>query len=88
MDCYKEKLKLAEEALKSEVYDEETIEYIFPELKDRTIILSELSFHKIQDILEELELIDENGKCPYTAEEIFRAGLEYSIGRIIKEERE
>lgn len=65
-----------------------TIPYIIDymeELKNRTIILSELSTHKIQDILENLGMIDENGKCPYTAEEIFRAGLEYSIGRNIIE---
>ena len=32
---YKEKLKLAKEALDSGSYDKETIEHIFPELKDK-----------------------------------------------------
>ena len=31
---YKEKLRLAKEALDSGSYDKETIEYIFPELKE------------------------------------------------------
>lgn len=31
---YKEKLRLAKEALESDSYDKETIEYIFPELKE------------------------------------------------------
>ena len=32
--CYNDKLKLAKEALDSGSYDKETIEYIFPELKE------------------------------------------------------
>jgi hypothetical protein len=31
-----------------------------------------LSNHQVQDILEELGML-ENGNCPYTAEEIFKA---------------
>jgi hypothetical protein len=42
---------------------------------------------EIEDMLKDLGLIDENGKCPYTAEVVFRAGLRYSIGRDIKELR-
>lgn len=41
--------------------------------------ISELTNHKIQDILDDLGMIDENGNCPYTAEEIFRAGVEYAF---------
>lgn len=37
----------------------------------------ELSNHEIQDILDDLGMIDENGNCPYTAEEIFRASMEW-----------
>lgn len=34
MDTYEKKLALAKEALDSGSYDKETIEYIFPELKE------------------------------------------------------
>ena len=37
----------------------------------------ELSNHQVQDILDDMGMIDENGNCPYTAEEIFKAGVEY-----------
>lgn len=42
-------------------------------------ILSELGNNQTQDILEDMGMIDENGNCPYTAEEIFKAGMEYAI---------
>ena len=29
-------------------------------------------------------MLDENGNCPYTAEEIFKAGMEYAINLSIK----
>lgn len=32
----------------------------------------ELSNHEVQDILENMNMIDDNGNCPYTAEEIFK----------------
>jgi hypothetical protein len=41
--------------------------------------LSELGNNQTQDILEDMGMIDENGNCPYTAEEIFKAGMEYAI---------
>jgi hypothetical protein len=41
--------------------------------------LSELGNNQTQDILEDIGMIDENGNCPYTAEEIFKAGMEYAI---------
>jgi hypothetical protein len=46
---YKEKLRLAKEALDSGSYDRETIEYIFPELKeseDERIRKTLIRFHK------------------------------------------
>ena len=42
--------------------------------------LLNLSNHQVQDILEELGML-ENGNCPYTAEEIFKAGIEYAINK-------
>ena len=39
----------------------------------------ELSNHQVQDILDDLNMIDDNGNCPYTAEEIFKAGVEYAF---------
>ena len=41
----------------------------------------ELSNHQVQDILDDMGMIDENGNCPYTAEEIFKAGVEYAKER-------
>lgn len=38
----------------------------------------ELSNHQVQDILDDMGMIDENGNCPYTVEEIFKAGVEYA----------
>jgi hypothetical protein len=39
--------------------------------------------NQIQDILEELGMIDENGNCPYTCEEIFKAGIRYALEKSI-----
>ena len=44
----------------------------------------ELSNHQVQDILDDMGMIDENGNCPYTAEEIFKAGVEYAEKEIIE----
>ena len=41
--------------------------------------LSEIGNHQIQNILDDMGMIDENGFCKYTAEEIFRAGMEYAF---------
>ena len=41
-------------------------------------ILLNLSNRQVEDILEELGMV-EDGKCPYTAEEIFIAGMEHAI---------
>lgn len=45
-----------------------------------TQFLLNLSNHQAQDILEELGML-ENGNCPYTAEEILKAGMEYAINK-------
>jgi hypothetical protein len=39
----------------------------------------ELSNHEVQDILDDMNMIDDNGNCTYTAEEIFNAGIEYAF---------
>lgn len=39
----------------------------------------ELSNYEVQDILDDWNMIDDNGNCPYTAEEIFKAGIEYAF---------
>ena len=46
--------------------------------------LSELGNNQTQDILEDMGMLDENGNCPYTTEEIFKAGMEYGINLSIK----
>ena len=44
--------------------------------------LLNISNHQIQDILQDLGMIDEDGNCQYTAEEIFKAGIEYVIKKL------
>lgn len=44
----------------------------------------ELSNHQAQDILDDMGMIDDNGACPYTTEEIFKAGIEYSFNVSLK----
>lgn len=41
--------------------------------------LSGLGNNQVQDILEDMGMLDKNGNCQYTAEEVFKAGMEYSI---------
>lgn len=48
-----------------------------PQIQENTNL--ELSNHQVQDILDDMGMIDENGNCPYTAEEIFKAGVEYAM---------
>lgn len=45
--------------------------------------LLNLSNHQVQDILEELGMIDEDDHCNYTAEELFKAGMEYAIEKAV-----
>lgn len=58
----------------------------FPEVycDDGSFITPGLSNNRVQDILDEMGMIDENGYCPYTAEEIFRAGVEWKEQQIEK----
>ena len=42
-----------------------------------------MSNHEAQDILEDMNMLDDNGICPYTAEEIFKAGAEYGFSTVI-----
>ena len=37
------------------------------------------SKNQIQDILDDLGMLDENGYCPHTAEEIFQEGMIYVL---------
>ncbi len=48
-------------------------------MKNKVTPLSELGNNQVQDILEEIGMLDENGQCPYTVEEIFKSGMEYAI---------
>ena len=52
-------------------------------MKEQKPIL-ELSNHQVQDILNDMNMIDDNGICPYTAEEIFKAGIEYAFNVSLK----
>lgn len=48
-------------------------------MKNKITPLSELGNNQVQDILEEIGMLDENGQCPYTVEEIFKSGMEHAI---------
>lgn len=52
-------------------------------IKEQKPIL-ELSNHQVQDILDNMGMIDDNGTCPYTAEEIFKACIEYAFNVSLK----
>ena len=41
-------------------------------------ILPSLGNNQVQAILEDMGMLDDNGQCPHTAEEIFKAGMEYA----------
>lgn len=72
---FSEQIKAFEKIMKnSNIYNKKDFVKEYPIEK-----LSELGNNRIQDILEDLGMLDENGNCPYTAEEIFIAGMEYSI---------
>ena len=46
--------------------------------KQNTInVLPSLGNNQVQDILEDMGMLDDNGQCSHTAEEIFKAGMEY-----------
>jgi len=44
-------------------------------------ILLNISNHQLQNILEDMDMLDDNGNCPYTAEEILKAGMEYAVNK-------
>ncbi len=46
---------------------------------DREGVLETLGNNQVQSILEDMGMIDENGQCPHTVEEIFKAGVEWSL---------
>ena len=45
---------------------------------DTNNVLPSLGNNRVQDILEDMGMLDDNGQCPYTVEEIFKAGIEYA----------
>lgn len=50
--------------------------------KEQIDAVAKLSNNHLQDILYERGIIDEQGNCPYTAEEIFREGIEWSFDKV------
>ena len=47
-----------------------------------------ISNHQVQDILEDIGLLDNEGKCTFTVEEIFREGAEFIFKAVLKWLRE
>lgn len=58
--------------------DKKELKKIEPEFEGDNI-LSTLGNNQVQDILEDMGLLDDNGRCPHTAEEIFKAGMEHAF---------
>lgn len=52
---------------------------IEPKKLDADDILPYLGNNQVQDILEDMGMLDDNGRCPHTAEEIFKAGMEHAF---------
>ena len=74
---FSEQIKAFEKIMKnSSLYNKKDLDFVkeYP-IKE----LSGLGNNQVQDILEDMGMLDENGNCPYTAEEVFKAGMEYSI---------
>ena len=74
---FSEQIKAFEKIMKnSSLYNKKDLDFV----KEYPIEeLSGLGNNQVQDILEDMGMLDENGNCPYTAEEVFKAGMEYSI---------
>ena len=60
--------------------DKKEVKRIESEFDGDDILLSlSLGNNQVQDILEDMGMLDENGRCPHTAEEIFKAGMEHAF---------
>ena len=58
--------------------DKKELRKIEPKTLDADDILPYLGNNQVQDILEDMGMLDDNGQCPHTAEEIFKAGMEHA----------
>ena len=57
-------------------------------MEDKLIPVMQLGNNQVDDMLEELGMITEDGNCPYTVSEIFKEGIYYafnSMNRWLKE---
>lgn len=61
--------------------EEKELKRIEPNILDDDNVLLSLSLgnNQVQDILEDMGMLDDNGQCPHTAEEIFKAGMEHAF---------
>lgn len=76
-DGYGDMMELNPELYPNVRFSSDPLEVVLKPVVEESDILKTLGNNQIQDILEEMEMIDEEGNCPYTAEEIFKAGIEY-----------
>ena len=58
--------------------DKKELKKIEPNKLDADNILPYLGNNQVQDILEDMGMLDDNYQCSHTAEEIFKAGMEYA----------
>ena len=59
--------------------DKKELKKIETKTLDANDILPYLGNNQVQDILEDMGMLDDNGRCPHTAEEIFKAGMEHAF---------
>jgi len=80
----KEQRDMLFQKMKEEGYEwddkKKAVKRIEPEFDGDDILLSlSLGNNQVQDILEDMGMLDDNGQCPHTAEEIFKAGMEHAF---------
>ena len=59
--------------------EKKELKKIEPKILGADDILPYLGNNQVQDILEDMGMLDDNGRCPHTAEEIFKAGMEHAF---------
>lgn len=82
-DGYGDMMELNPELYPNVRFSSNPLEVVLKPVVEESNILETLGNSQVQDILEEMGMIDEDGNCPYTAEEIFKAGIAYAFKQSI-----
>lgn len=82
-DGYGDIMELNPELYPNVTFSSGPLEVVLKPVVEESNILKTLGNNQVQDILEEMGMLDEDGNCPYTAEEIFKAGIGYAFKQSI-----